>query len=37
MLKPIANEITEREPHNGYIILQGGIPEVDDFLKKYKI
>ena len=35
MLTPIAGEITEREPHNGYIILQGGIPEVDEFVAKY--
>jgi len=35
MLTPIAGEITEREPHNGYIILQGGIPEVDEFVGKY--
>ncbi len=33
MMTPIAREITEREPHNGYLILQGGIPEVDAFLK----
>lgn len=33
MLTPIAGEITEREPYDGYIILQGGIPEVDEFLK----
>ena len=32
MLTPIAGEITEREPHNGYLILQGGIPEVEDFV-----
>ncbi|HEX9744793.1 MAG TPA: Glu-tRNA(Gln) amidotransferase subunit GatD [bacterium] len=31
MLKPIAGETTSREPYNGNIILQGGIPEVDDF------
>lgn len=37
MLTPVAGEITEREPHNGYIILQGGIPEVDDFIKKHHI
>jgi len=36
MLKPIANEITEREPHNGYLIYQGGIPEVERFLSTYK-
>jgi glutamyl-tRNA(Gln) amidotransferase subunit D len=35
MLTPINDEITEREPYNGYIILQGGVPEVDNFLKKY--
>ncbi|MEE8425608.1 MAG: Glu-tRNA(Gln) amidotransferase subunit GatD, partial [Elusimicrobiota bacterium] len=36
MLTPIAGEITEREPHNGYLILQGGIPEVEDFIRNYK-
>ena len=35
MLTPIASEITEREPQNGYIILQGGIPEVDEFVAKF--
>jgi glutamyl-tRNA(Gln) amidotransferase subunit D len=34
MLKPIADEITEREPPNGYLILQGGIPEVEEFVSK---
>ncbi len=33
MLTPIAGEITEREPHNGYVILQGGLPEVEEFLR----
>jgi glutamyl-tRNA(Gln) amidotransferase subunit D len=33
MLTPICGEITEREPHNGYLILQGGIPEVENFLR----
>jgi glutamyl-tRNA(Gln) amidotransferase subunit D len=37
MLTPIAGEITEREPHDGYIILQGGLPEVEDFLSKHMI
>ncbi|MDD3913644.1 MAG: Glu-tRNA(Gln) amidotransferase subunit GatD [Bacteroidales bacterium] len=32
MLTPINDEITEREPYNGYIVLQGGVPEVDEFL-----
>lgn len=36
MLTPIAREITEREPSNGYLIFQGGIPEVEDFISKYR-
>jgi glutamyl-tRNA(Gln) amidotransferase subunit D len=36
MLRPIAGEITEREPHNGYLVYQGGIPEVERFLSTYK-
>jgi glutamyl-tRNA(Gln) amidotransferase subunit D len=36
MLKPIAGEITEREPYNGYLIYQGGIPEVEEFLRTIK-
>ncbi|MDX9857285.1 MAG: Glu-tRNA(Gln) amidotransferase subunit GatD [candidate division Zixibacteria bacterium] len=32
MLTPIAGEITEREPYNGYVVLQGGLPEVEKFL-----
>ncbi len=35
MLTPVAGEITEREPHNGYLIFQGGIPEVEDFISRY--
>jgi glutamyl-tRNA(Gln) amidotransferase subunit D len=35
MLEPIAGEITEREPHNGYLMFQGGIPEVDAFISQY--
>jgi glutamyl-tRNA(Gln) amidotransferase subunit D len=34
MLTPIAGEITEREPSNGYLIYQGGLPEVEEFIKK---
>ena len=34
MMTPIANEITKREPYNGYLIYQGGIPEVEEFIKK---
>lgn len=35
MLTPICGDITEREPYNGYLIYQGGIPEVEDFIKKF--
>ena len=35
MLTPINGEITEREPYNGYLIFQGGIPEVEAFLKRF--
>lgn len=34
MLSPIAGEITEREPYNGYLVFQGGIPEVEEFVGK---
>lgn len=33
MLTPIAGEITEREPNNGYLIYQG-LPKVEEFIKK---
>ena len=36
MMTPIAGEITEREPSNGYLIFQGGIPEVEEFISKYR-
>ncbi len=35
MLAPVNGEITEREPHNGYLVFQGGIPEVDEFISQY--
>ncbi|RMG45706.1 MAG: Glu-tRNA(Gln) amidotransferase GatDE subunit D [Acidobacteria bacterium] len=34
MKTPIAGEMTPREPHDGYLILQGGVPEVQEFLSK---
>ncbi len=34
MLTPIAGEITDREPYNGYLVFQGGVPEVEEWLKK---
>jgi len=36
MLTPIADEITSREPYNGYLIFQGAIPEVQAFLRTIK-
>jgi len=36
MLTPINGEITAREPYNGYLIFQGGLPEVDEFLSEIK-
>lgn len=36
MLTPVAGEITEREPSNGYLIYQGGIPEVEEFISKFR-
>ncbi|MFC2082614.1 Glu-tRNA(Gln) amidotransferase subunit GatD [Candidatus Bipolaricaulota bacterium] len=34
MLNPVCGEITEREPHDGYLVFQGGMPEIKEFLKK---
>jgi glutamyl-tRNA(Gln) amidotransferase subunit D len=34
MLTSVNDEITEREPYNGYLVYQGGVPEVEDFIKK---
>jgi len=31
----ISHEMTEREPHNGYLILQGGLPETEEFVKSH--
>ncbi|MBT3222343.1 MAG: Glu-tRNA(Gln) amidotransferase subunit GatD [Proteobacteria bacterium] len=35
MVEPINHEITPREPHNGYLILQGGLPEVEEFICRH--
>ncbi len=32
MRRTINHEITSREPHNGYLILQGGLPETEAFI-----
>jgi len=36
MYTPVNGEITEREPSNGYLIFQGGIPEVEEFISQIK-
>ncbi|UCG26682.1 MAG: Glu-tRNA(Gln) amidotransferase subunit GatD [Bacteroidales bacterium] len=36
MLTPINDEITMREPYNGYLVYQGGVPEVEGFVKKFR-
>ncbi|MEE9276640.1 MAG: Glu-tRNA(Gln) amidotransferase subunit GatD, partial [bacterium] len=33
MLERVSDEMTDREPPNGYIVLQGGLPEAEKFLK----
>ena len=33
MLTPICGDITEREPYDGYLIFQGGVPEVRKFVR----
>jgi glutamyl-tRNA(Gln) amidotransferase subunit D len=35
MRRPISHEITEREPHNGYLILQGGLPETEEYITSH--
>ena len=34
MVEAITDEVTEREPHDGYLVLQGGVPEIEDFTRK---
>lgn len=36
MLTPINDEITPREPYNGYLIYQGGVSEVEEFVRKVR-
>ncbi len=36
MLTSINDEITEREPYNGYLVYQGGLPEVEEFIRKVR-
>lgn len=32
MTRSVAGEMTEREPHDGYLVYQGGVPEIQEFL-----
>jgi glutamyl-tRNA(Gln) amidotransferase subunit D len=32
MRAPVSHEITDREPHDGYLIMQGGLPEIEAFI-----
>ncbi|MBP7496766.1 MAG: Glu-tRNA(Gln) amidotransferase subunit GatD [Bacteroidales bacterium] len=34
MLTPVNDDITEREPYNGYLVYQGGVHEVEEFIRK---
>ena len=35
MRSVISHEITDREPHNGYLIMQGGLPEIEEFIHSH--
>ncbi|MBI2892184.1 MAG: Glu-tRNA(Gln) amidotransferase subunit GatD [Deltaproteobacteria bacterium] len=37
MLTPIAGDLTDREPFDGYVVLQGGLPEVEAFLRQHPL
>ncbi len=37
MLTPIAGEITPREPPDGYLIYQGGLPDIERFIKNHRM
>ena len=34
MRTPISDEMTPREPHDGYLVFQGGVPEIEGFLNQ---
>ena len=36
MQTPIGDDMTDREPYNGYLLFQGGIPEMQEFLRTIK-
>jgi glutamyl-tRNA(Gln) amidotransferase subunit D len=36
MLTPINDDITEREPYDGYLVYQGGVPGIEEFMKRIR-
>jgi len=34
MTTPVAADMTAREPHDGYLVYQGGLPELEEFVKR---
>ncbi len=36
MLTPVKDDITPGEPYNGYLVYQGGVPEVEEFIRKFR-
>ena len=36
MLTPLAGEITDREPPDGYLVYQGGLPEIVEFTRRVR-
>ena len=37
MITPVNGEITEREPIDGYLVMQGGLPELEGYLKQIHV
>ncbi len=37
MTTPVNGEITEREPFDGYLVFQGGLPELEDYFKHHQV
>ena len=34
MITPVNGETTDREPIDGYLVFQGGLPEMEDYFKQ---
>ena len=35
MRESISHEIVDREPHDGYLVLQGGLPETEAWISQH--